>query len=146
MNTTPENTPPPFTAREYTREGDKELIAEWWRATTGEELNLEYLPPVGIMVDDADGQPVSACWGYMAVGIGAATIDAPIAAPGLPADEECAALLYAIGALESVLKTHNYNVIIVHTHLAAAHWLEKFAGYEKVANRVQLLKVLPLPQ
>jgi hypothetical protein len=72
-----------LTVRPYTAD-DYPLVNDWWQARHGALVDLPaaMLPPLGVIVEDADG-PAFALWCYESFGVGVAFIEWPVSRPGL---------------------------------------------------------------
>lgn len=75
--------PHSLTVRPYAAETDYPLVNDWWQARHGamEDLPAGMLPPLGVVVVDAQG-PCFALWCYEAAGVGVATLEYPVGRPG----------------------------------------------------------------
>ncbi len=122
-----------WTVREYAAD-DLVLIDSWWKGHRSERFPSELLPPVGVIAL-ADGEPVAACWLYMAVNVGVCWIEYPISKPGLGIKKSAAAFDVLVRILTEIAKTHDYHVMIANTMPGIARFLERNHGF---TNRGQL--------
>ncbi len=83
---------------ELYQRADFPLVAQWWRAHTGQQLQEAALPPLGVRVSNG-GHPVAALWCYECYGTPVAELVFPVTRPGLNMGEARRAVLYAISCL-----------------------------------------------
>jgi len=129
-----------FLAREIT-DADKELARSWWYAHSEEEFPENLLPPVGVMIE-CDGQPVAACWLYMAVGVGVCWLEFPVSLPGLSLPRIRGAFAYAVKTLEAVALAHDYGVMMAHTLPPIARTLRGLGFRAEERHKVTMAKLL----
>lgn len=133
-----------MTVREWNRDTDTALIAEWLRVHNGQPFEPAILPPTGVIAEDDTG-PLAACWIYLSYGIGVAFVEMAISRPGLSLAKSRKAFAAVMGALEEVAKAHNTGVLVCHTLPAVARIL-KADGWT-FAEKPALIgtKTIPLP-
>lgn len=61
---------------------DLGMVQAWAREHDSEPIPEEILPPLGVMVTDAEG-PAAAMWCYESFGVGVAFLKFPVTRPGL---------------------------------------------------------------
>lgn len=76
---------------------DHPFLREWWEAHAGMEFPAAILPPLGVLVSDADG-PAAALWCYEVYGVGVAFLEFPVSRPGLAVSVATAAFRAAVDA------------------------------------------------
>lgn len=106
----------------YSPEQHGELVSAWWRSHRGTALQVNMLPPAGVVAVDGHG-PCAALWLHLSVGVGVGFLENPVSRPGMRLRESKAAFLLLVEALEAVALTHDYGVMIVHTPPAIARTL-----------------------
>ena len=105
-----------------------DLVTAWWRHHRDNVLQLNMLPPVGVVAVDDSG-PCAALWLHLSVNIGVAFLENPVARPGLRLVESRRIFLLLLEVLESVALTHDYGVIVVHPSAGVARIMEGY-GFE----------------
>lgn len=100
------------------------LVSAWWRQHRGTVLQVNMLPPAGVVAVDDHG-PCAALWLHMSVGVGVAFLENPVSCPGMTPAESRKAFLLLMGALEQVALSHDYGVMVVHTPAAIVRTLER---------------------
>jgi len=88
-----------LTVRRYTAE-DYPLVNDWWQARHGaaEDLAAGMLPPLGAIVEDAEG-PLCALWCCEVFGVGIGYLEWPVSRPGLTVARALGAFEFAIQSL-----------------------------------------------
>jgi hypothetical protein len=76
---------------------DFPMVNYWWTEHTAHPLNATTLPPLGVLVCDAEG-PAGALWCYESFGTGVAMLEWPVTRPGLSGKQARAVMAYAVAA------------------------------------------------
>lgn len=86
-----------LTVRAYSPQ-DRPMLAAWYEHHKDESFPQVRLPPLGIVVEDAEG-PVAAVWCFETYGVGVAWIALPVTRPGLTYARASTVLAFAIMAI-----------------------------------------------
>jgi hypothetical protein len=130
-----------WTVREYVK-SDFALVSSWWDMHAhGSALVEALLPPVGVVVEH-EGNPICACWLYMAVNVGVCWLEYPVSKPGLTLHEAKDAFHLAIQTLEKAAKDMDYNVMMAHTLPSIARTMRAFGFHAENRKKVTVLKKL----
>lgn len=127
--------------RPYSPETDAATLEEWHRVHERAPWLPQFLPPLGVVVEDEDGKLLGACWLHLSVGLGLGFLESPVSRPGLSLSEAAAVFRFALGALVTAARVHNYNVLVAHTLPGIARFL-KSCGF--VDGDPKLKKTLTL--
>jgi hypothetical protein len=130
-----------WTVREYLK-SDWALVSTWWDAHAhGSALGEALLPPTGIVVEH-EGEPLCACWLYLAVNIGVCWLEYPVSKPGLKLHEAREAFHLAIQALEKIARALDYRIMLAHTLPGIARVMRSFGFHAESRRKVSVSKHL----
>jgi hypothetical protein len=129
------------------RQTDFSMVAEWWRAHTGELLAEASLPPLGVVVSDAAG-PCAAVWCYESYGVPVAELVFPVTRPGLSLREAGAALAYGLAAaMHSAGKAHeppaDFRFFKIFAQVPMVRFLKRLGFREALHERKAMTLTLP---
>lgn len=126
--------------REY-RADDMPMVSEWWGDHGHGEFPASLLPPVGVVAEQ-EGEPIAACWLYMAVGVGVCWLEYPVSKPGLSVRAARTAFAALVGALEDIARTHDYGLMMAHTLPPIARVMEGFGFRTERRHKITVMKPL----
>jgi hypothetical protein len=89
-----------LSVRHYSPE-DRQMLDEWWKYHKEAPMHAIRLPPLGIIVEDAEG-PAAALWCYETFGVGVAWLAVPVTRPKLGYARASTVLAFAILAMTQV--------------------------------------------
>jgi hypothetical protein len=124
------------------RNADFMTIAEWWQIHTGQLLAQAALPPLGVVVSDAEG-PAAALWCYECYGVPVAELAFPVTRPGLPLRRAASALCYAVAAcIATAGKAHqpeaSFRLFKTFAPRGLARYLKRLGFRDALSERVAM--------
>jgi hypothetical protein len=84
-------------ARHYEQD-DLPLLQTWWSSHHGDSLPWGLLPPLGVVVEDANEEAIGMLWCYECYGVGVAFLEFPVTRPGLTMKQAGAVMAVAVMA------------------------------------------------